>query len=215
MYKVFINEKVFLLGFNLKKIFFDKKISFTTCYTLEDFEGAINADFKNEQVIINFPTLRVMEKVIRKRYRIVEAGGGLVVNQHNEVLFIYRKGKWDLPKGKLEKHEKIKKGAMREVEEECGITQPIVREELITTMHKYKMKGKECIKKTYWFIMDYEGDEELVPQLEEDITKAKWMGEEKFHKVFKNTYPSIKDVLNAYILRQENKLKTTQKSELI
>lgn len=212
MYKVFINEKVFLLGFNLKKIFFDKKISFTTCYTLEDFEETINIDFKNEQVIINFPTLRVMEKVIRKRYRIVEAGGGLVVNQHNEVLFIYRKGKWDLPKGKLEKHEKIKKGAIREVEEECGITQPIVREELITTMHKYKMKGKECIKKTYWFIMDYDGDEELVPQLEEDITKAKWMGEEKFSKVFKNTYPSIKDVLNAYILRQENKLKTTQKS---
>lgn len=202
MYKVFINDNVFFLGFNLKKTFFDKKFLFSTCYTLENFEELIESNGKNEPVIVNFPTLKVMEKIIKKKYRIVEAGGGIVINKNKEVLFIFRRGKWDLPKGKLEKHEKIKKGAVREVEEECGITNPVVREHLITTMHKFKNKGKECLKKTYWYIMDYEGDEELVPQLEEDITKAKWMSEEKFNKVFKNTFPSIGDVLNAYLERK-------------
>ena len=203
MYKVFINEKVFLLGFNLKRSFFSDKVTFVSCYTLEDFNNVLKSSKKNEQVIVNFPTLRVMEKIIAKRYRIVEAGGGLVLNQHNEVLFIFRKGKWDLPKGKLEKREKRKEGAVREVEEECGITGPVVQEELITTFHKFKNKGKECIKKTHWFLMSYEGNEELVPQLEEDITKVKWMAADKFDKVFKNTFPSIIDVLEAYVQKQE------------
>ena len=206
MYKVFINDRVFYLGFNLNKSFFDKKFSILACSTLEEFEGYVLANESNEQVIINFPTLRVMEKILSKRYRIVEAGGGLVLNKNNEILFIFRRGKWDLPKGKLEKHEKIKKGAIREVEEECGITNPVIEKELITTFHKFKNKGKECIKKTHWFLMRYEGEEELIPQLEEDITKAKWMGEDKFKKVFKNTFPSIKDVLEAYL---ENKKDST------
>ena len=145
MYKVFINDRVFLIGFNLKKSFFDKKILFVNCYFLEDFEKTLENNKITKQVIVNFPTLRVMEKIISKRFRIVEAGGGLVVN---------------------------------------------------------KNKGKECLKKTYWFIMKYEGDEELVPQLEEDITKAKWMGVDKFDKVFENTFPSVADVLNAYLERK-------------
>ena len=205
MYKVFINERVFLLGFNLKKSFFDEKFLFSTCYSLEDFERTLEINEKKKQVIVNFPTLRLLEKVLNKRFRIVEAGGGLVVNQKNEVLFIFRRGKWDLPKGKLEKKEKVKEGAIREVEEECGITNPVIREELITTMHKFKNKGRECIKKTHWFIMDYAGNEELVPQLEEDITKVRWMDVYKFDKVNKNTFPSISDVLYAYLEIKANK----------
>jgi len=201
MYKVFINEQVFFLGFGLKKNFFDKKISFTTCYTLKEFDFILNSNEKNEVVIVNFPTLKVLNKLLEKRFRIVEAGGGLVVNEKEEVLFIFRKGKWDIPKGKLEKREKIKQGAIREVEEECGITEPKIREDLITTLHKFKSKRKDCIKKTYWYIMDYDKQEKLVPQEEEGITKVKWIHPDKFNKVFKNTFPSIKDVLEAYLLR--------------
>ena len=69
---------------------------------------------------------------------------------------------------------------------------------MITTFHKFKNKGKECLKKSYWFVMDYEGDEELIPQLEEDITKVKWMSVDKFVKVYQNTFSSIGDVLDAY-----------------
>jgi ADP-ribose pyrophosphatase YjhB (NUDIX family) len=199
MYKVFINDTVFWLGFNLEKSFFNKEISFTTCCSFNDFKEIIKANENSEEVIVNFLTERTMKKILQKRYRIVEAGGGIVINKKGEVLFIHRRGKWDLPKGKLEKHEKVKDGAVREVEEECGISGPIIREELITTFHKFKSKKRECLKKTYWFIMDYDGDEELIPQLEEDITKAKWMGEEKFNKVKSNTFTSISDVLDAYL----------------
>ncbi len=201
MYKVFINERVFFLGFGLKKSFFDKKYSFTTCYTLQEFDFVLNSNESDKAIIVNFPTLKVLDKLLEKRFRIVEAGGGLVVNEKEEVLFIFRKGKWDIPKGKLEKREKIKQGAIREVEEECGITEPKIREDLITTFHKFRNKGKDCIKKTYWFIMDYDKDEELVPQEEEGITKVRWIHPDKFDKVFKNTFPSIKDVLEAYLLR--------------
>jgi len=203
MYKVFINEKVFFLGFNLKRVNFNENFSFVTCFTLEDFESVIQSNGKREGVVVNFPTLRSLEKIMNKRFRIVEAGGGLVVNKNGEILFIFRRGKWDLPKGKLEKKEKVKEGAIREVEEECGITEPVIREELITTMHKFKNKGKDCIKKTHWFVMDYNGEEELIPQLEEDITKAKWMKVDKFSKVYQNTFPSIADVLDAYLEREK------------
>jgi len=201
MYKVFINERVFFLCFGLKKSFFDKKFSFTTCYTLQEFDLILNSNEKEVANIVNFPTLKVLNKLLEKQFRIVEAGGGLVVNEKDEVLFIFRKGKWDIPKGKLEKREKIKHGAIREVEEECGITDPKIREDLITTFHKFRNKGKDCIKKTYWYIMDYDKDEELIPQTEESITKVKWIHPDKFDKVFKNTFPSIKDVLEAYLLR--------------
>ena len=203
MYKVFINERVFWIGFNLKKSFVKKELPFITCFSYEDFDDLVSKKKGEKEVVVNFLTERLMNKILKKRYRIVEAGGGIVVNKNQEILFIFRRGKWDLPKGKLEKHEKVKAGAIREVEEECGITSPEIREELITTFHKFKNKGKECLKKSYWFIMDYEGEEELVPQLEEDITKVKWMGTDKFEKVYANTFPSIGDVLDAYIERKK------------
>lgn len=201
MYKVFINDTVFWLGFNLEKTFFNKKFSFTTCYTVQEFDFILNSKVKEEVIIVNFPTLKVLNKLLEKKFRIVEAGGGLVVNEKEEILFIFRKGRWDLPKGKLEKREKIKHGAIREVEEECGITEPKIREDLITTFHKFRNKGSDCIKKTYWYIMDYDKNEELIPQKEEGITKVKWIHPDKLEKVFKNTFPSIKDVLEAYLLR--------------
>jgi 8-oxo-dGTP pyrophosphatase MutT (NUDIX family) len=199
MYKVFINERVFWIGFNLKKSFIKKDISFITCYSFEDFDAIVSKKKGDKEMIVNFLTERLMNKILKKRYRIVEAGGGLVVNRNEEILFIFRRGKWDLPKGKLEKHEKVKAGAVREVEEECGITNPVIREELITTFHKFKNKGKECLKKSYWFVMDYDGEEELIPQLEEDITKVRWMSVDKFEKVNQNTFLSISDVLEAYL----------------
>lgn len=201
MYKVFINERVIWVGFNLKESFFNSDMPFTTCISYQDFDKIVSDKKGSKELVVNFLTQRLMDKILSKRYRIVEAGGGIVVNKKGEILFIFRRGKWDLPKGKLEKHEKVKSGAIREVEEECGITQPIIREELITTFHKFKNKGRECLKKTHWFIMDYEGEEELIPQLEEDITKVKWMGQEKFGKVYDNTFSSIGDVLDAFVVR--------------
>ena len=98
-------------------------------------------------------------------FRLIEAAGGLVKNQKEEWLFIYRNGKWDLPKGKIEKGEGIKKAAIREVKEECGIKKLKILKELPSTYHTYFMEEKAILKRTYWFEMSCGDDSKLVPQI--------------------------------------------------
>lgn len=130
----------------------------------------------------------------RKQYKLVVAGGGLVRNNKGKVLFIFRNGKWDLPKGKAELHELPEDTALREVKEECGLNNLILIDHLIDTYHTYDLKGSRKLKKTIWYEM-YSEDKELIPQEEEGITKIKWIKPDKFEKVLENTYPSIHDVL--------------------
>ncbi|POY37815.1 NUDIX hydrolase [Solitalea longa] len=125
----------------------------------------------------------------------IEAAGGLVKNKNEEYLFIYRLNKWDLPKGKLEKKESIIECAVREVEEECGITINSVSHELPSTFHIYKLKGELVLKRTYWFAMNYNGNQQLVPQTEEDIAEVRWLKKEQFNMVIENTYPAIKSLI--------------------
>lgn len=129
-------------------------------------------------------------------FRLIEAAGGLVKNKKEEWLFIYRNGKWDLPKGKIEKGEGIKKAAIREVEEECGIKKLKILKELPSTYHTYFMEEKSILKRTYWFEMSCGDDSKLIPQIEEGITDAKWLSSKKLKKVYDNTYESIKEVMN-------------------
>ena len=104
-------------------------------------------------------------------------------------------GKWDLPKGKVEKGEEIKVAAIREVEEECGISEINLLDELPATYHTYYHKGKDILKKTHWFKMQYNGNSITVPQLEEGITAVEWIAPNNIQKVVDNTYASVVDVL--------------------
>ena len=81
------------------------------------------------------------------------AGGGVVVNEKNQVLFIYRRKKWDLPKGKLDPGEDIKACAIREVMEETGIRNLTIGKLIIVTTHSYEEKGLNMQKETHWFEM--------------------------------------------------------------
>jgi ADP-ribose pyrophosphatase YjhB (NUDIX family) len=124
-----------------------------------------------------------------------EAAGGLVKNQKGENLIIFRHGKWDLPKGKLEYDETPAVAALREVREECGAERLEIVKSLDKTFHTYYIKKKRILKKTHWFLMKSE-DEKLIPQTDEDIEQAVWMtNEEVKKKVFMNTYASIKELL--------------------
>lgn len=131
---------------------------------------------------------------LRKQYKLVIAGGGLVKNKKGKILFIFRNGRWDLPKGKAEEHELPEQTALREVKEECGLMNLSLIRHLTDTYHTYDLKGTRKLKKTIWYEM-YSEDKELVPQIEEGISKIKWIKPEKLDKVFANTYPSIHDVL--------------------
>ena len=117
-------------------------------------------------------------------------------------MFIKRNGKWDIPKGKLDFGESPALGAVREVEEECGITKPLASYLITTTYHTYKLKDRPTIKRTYWYAMDYQGDEVLKAQEEEGITKAKWFKSEQLYKIKENTFSSILDVMHEYFEKE-------------
>ena len=129
--------------------------------------------------------------IFRSLFKEIDAAGGVVRNDQGAILFIFRNGKWDLPKGKLEKGETIEEGAMREVEEECGVHGLKINGELKPTYHIFERNDQWCFKTTYWFNMNYSGSEVLVPQAEEGIERAEWIAEKDLGKVRENTWSNI------------------------
>lgn len=127
----------------------------------------------------------------------IAAAGGVVLNSRNEVLFIYRLDKWDLPKGKIEAGEARDTAALREVEEECSISSLQLGPLLLSTYHTYVLNGEPVLKSTAWYLMQYDGDSTPRPQLEEGITDVQWMPRDRWDMVRANTYPSVMDVLEA------------------
>lgn len=125
----------------------------------------------------------------------VVAGGGKVFNAEGKILFIYRNGKWDLPKGKAENKETIDQTALREVEEETGVKGLSITKPLEITYHIYKRNDQYFIKKTYWFEMYSEFDGVLFPQEKEGITKVKWIAPKKLKKIKKNVYANIETLI--------------------
>jgi 8-oxo-dGTP pyrophosphatase MutT (NUDIX family) len=154
---------------------------------------AFLASEKNTLVIIHKEPEKVFE-AFKKLYLFIEAAGGVVYNSKKEILFIFRKNKWDLPKGKIDKGEKRREAAIREVEEECGIKGLKIKEKLLNTYHVYMLNGKKVLKKSCWFEMKTDFKGKLIPQLNEDITRAEWMDKKQIKEALKNTYPAIEEV---------------------
>ena len=128
------------------------------------------------------------------------AAGGLVINEKNEILFIYRRQHWDLPKGKLDEGESIEACAVREVQEETGLKKVEIVSFLSKTYHEYfdKWINEDVEKESWWYLMKSSSSETLIPQTEEDIEKIVWADELKVQEYLKKTYPSIIEVYNAY-----------------
>ena len=131
-------------------------------------------------------------KHLKKKLKTIVAGGGLVYNDRGEILFIYRKKRWDLPKGKADDGEKIEWTAMREVEEETGVKELKINRFLQTTYHIQKRNGEYKLKETHWFEMHTGYGGELVPEESEGITKAVWKNFEKSQKALQKSYENIK-----------------------
>ena len=130
---------------------------------------------------------------LRDQFKIIKAAGG-VIFKDDKILMILRLGKWDLPKGKMEKNEEPMICAVREVEEECGIKAKII-EKLKPTYHSYNLKGKRIMKKTYWYSMECTDDSNLKPQTEEGIEDLKWLTTKEVKHALKNSYNSITHLL--------------------
>lgn len=132
-------------------------------------EGGANADVPRAAVLNLDPYLPPKP---------VTAGGGYVVRRTNgepEVLLIYRRGFWDLPKGKHDPGEHIEACALREVREEVGIDEALhVMEPLGVTVHGYAEKGFYRVKTTHWFLMQT-SQRRFTPQEDEGIEQVAWV----------------------------------------
>ena len=148
-----------------------------------------------ERGIMFHENLQELKDHFFDQFDIVKAGGGLVRNEKGEILLIFRRGKWDLPKGKLDSGETIEECAVREVKEETGLIKVELGEPIDITYHTYVEKGTRILKESHWFEMKADSTETLIPQTEEDILEIKWVSDDELKECLKNTYSTIKDVL--------------------
>ncbi len=190
MYKVFVNEKpLFLTNVISKETDFQ-------LFLLEsvDIVQLINKMFQNkiQKAYLYYPDEKEIMKVLKTKIQVNKAGGGLVYNKKGEVLFIFRNGKWDLPKGGTEKGEEIEETAIREVEEETGVNKLVITDKLQKTYHVFKRNGTYRLKITHWFEMtsDFEGTPQ--GQIEEGIEKVAWLNPEQIKEAMTNSYENIK-----------------------
>jgi 8-oxo-dGTP pyrophosphatase MutT (NUDIX family) len=190
MYTIYVGDKPILLttkvdketnfkSFLLKSVNIGKIIKLLTTTDL----AAVHLIHNDENKLLKL-FLRLLPNAV--------AGGGKVYNANNEILFIYRNSKWDLPKGKIEHKETIEETALREVEEETGVKGLEITKSLPTTYHIFKRNGKHKIKVTYWFEMKTNYNGKLFPQEKEGITKVKWLDHKSSQKALENSYANIK-----------------------
>ena len=190
MYKVFVNDKALFLTNEVQK-----ETNFKI-FLLEsiDIKKLIIKLFQNkiENAFLYHPDEKLIMKTLKAKIPVVKAGGGLVYNEEGKVLFIYRNGKWDLPKGGTEKNETMEETAMREVEEETGVSGLSISKKLQKTYHVFKRNGRYKLKQTYWYEMKstFKG----TPQGQEDegIEKEVWVSPKEIPQLLENSYENIK-----------------------
>jgi 8-oxo-dGTP pyrophosphatase MutT (NUDIX family) len=195
MYKVFYNKKPIFFTTDLQNNSDETPLLFLKYSNSESILKALQSK-KNKGVYLYHPKAEKIKKIFINRFPIVEAAGGLVEHENGKFLFIYRNDKWDLPKGKIEKNEIIVDAAVREVMEETGVADLIVKYPISTTYHIYNANGKHKLKKTYWFQMKTGYAAKLNPQLEENIEKAVWISKSDFPKLIENAYENIKTLIS-------------------
>lgn len=205
MYKIYINDNPFYL------------LKYNEVENIQEEGIEIFPYMGNMSVLIN--VIDQLEKSTRPRkfgfyahnyeglkkdftslFKKIGAMGGIVTNSNEEVLFIYRRGRWDLPKGKKEKNETKKECAVREVAEETGLENLNLNSKVGKTRHTYRdpRTGERVLKTTYWYAMSSPGQETLQLQSEEDIEDARWMEVDDFLNGNYITFGNIIDILHKF-----------------
>ena len=194
MYKVFIESRHIILSKVSEKI--TTKISYNDSKKIR--KELSDLTFNSEgDITIQSDDLEDLWKDFRSQFTIIEAAGG-IVQKGKKFLFIKRHGKWDIPKGKLEKGEDHKTGAVREIEEECNIHGAEITKKICDTYHYYELKGEKILKRSIWYHLDYNGNDELIPQTEEGISEVRWFKKKEFGEIRENTFGSIIEVLDVF-----------------
>ncbi len=203
MYKVFVNNQTIHFVKKIELHLFEVENIDIHQFQSKRFLSKIIFDFFNQNVITDLyiycpDNLAEVFSHYKSKFIEIKAGGGLVFNKSDEILMIFRRGKWDLPKGKLDKGETIAQCAIREIEEETAVSEIEIIKKLPDTYHLYNENNKMIIKHCYWFLMKTDSLKNPSPQIEEDISDVIWVKKEKIPELMKNTFPSIKYILDLY-----------------
>jgi 8-oxo-dGTP pyrophosphatase MutT (NUDIX family) len=198
----YFNDKTIIItDSELMQINIPDKIYVCNNYFETDFFEIAHIIFETETqfIFIQHRDLGSVQSDFINHFYVIEAAGGIVENSNKELLFIFRRGKWDLPKGKMEINESAELCAAREIEEETGVTNLHRIDKLTDTFHFYEEKGKPILKISHWYYFktDFEGN--AIPQLEEDITAIQWFGVNDLNTPLSNSFQAIKDVTDVFL----------------
>ncbi len=210
MYKIYLNEKEILIdSWSADSNIYSGQLSDKVLPFKADRDYLKKWTTRNQypaqRIVFMAEDLEYAFHYFQQTFKVIVAAGGLVINQDKEVLAIFRKGQWDLPKGKVDKGETLEQAALREVEEETGI-KAYMRHYLGDTYHIYKLKNKWIFKISKWYVMS--GDKQPISvQTEEDIETGEWVNPEKLLS-YRPIYPNILNILNSYLgLNSEEEMK--------
>lgn len=197
MYKVFVNEKKLLLSKQSQAL--EKMLKYESFTTLEIALDLLQNTSVKEMNVYG-EQIDEIWKEFKKLFRIIEAAGGIVNRPNGDILFIKRLGKWDLPKGKMEKGESREESAVREIEEETNLRNVELRDFINTTYHIYtERNGDRVLKYTHWFEMFFGGEDTSKPQLEEGITEVAWKNTSQIEsEVFSSTFKNIQLIVKEF-----------------
>ncbi|TXD82367.1 NUDIX domain-containing protein [Subsaximicrobium wynnwilliamsii] len=193
MHKVFVNDKPIVLTTTVEEEDGFKNYLLSRV-SIGKVIKVLNKTSLKEVRLIGKKEEKLLKKFLKKLPNVI-AGGGKVYNTEGKILFIYRNDKWDLPKGKAERKETIEETALREVEEETGVTGLEIVSRLESTYHIFKRNGKHKIKITHWFEMKTNFEGELQPELNEGITQVKWLTAEESRDALENSYANIRSLV--------------------
>ncbi|MDP3929161.1 MAG: NUDIX hydrolase [Bacteroidota bacterium] len=197
MYKFFINDKPLLIASDVSIELASLQLpikQYNKETKLMDLVRKIEENSEKGLILLYKDPDFLFQKLLSK-FTCIHAGGGIVFNDKKELLLMKRLGKWDLPKGKIDPGETNEEGAVREVEEECGISPLNIQYFMGNSYHTYKLQGHRFCKLTHWYVMNTPFTGELVPQIEESITEVKWANPAEIDLRTLDTYESIRAIL--------------------
>jgi ADP-ribose pyrophosphatase YjhB (NUDIX family) len=200
-YKVYINDKVIIFrkSHTTLSVTENQLISIEpSSAKLKEIISIFENNYKAKKLFIITSDPKNAFRKFSMNYSMVIAAGGLVRNPQGDVLFIFRNGKWDLPKGKKDMGETPRQTALREVSEETGIKELFITKKLENTYHTYKQKKQHILKKTFWYEM-LSDDKNLSPQTEEGITEVRWIKTSELDEILENTFGSVSSLLTKYM----------------
>lgn len=205
MYEVFFNERKIVIAQQGNIPFFKEAVSTENLNSVEEIKNWFPKFVSSKSawaVLPHHSPEKFWKDSFLPAFKSIPAAGGVVI-RNNQLLFIYRNNKWDLPKGKIDSGEIAEQAAIREVSEECGITGHQITKKLPSSFHIYQSPYKESsgqwiLKETHWFEMSYDGNNNGMPETKENITEIRWFEIKQLDEVMANTYENLKPLISIY-----------------